>query len=177
LEAGITTDQLREVILTGYLFDGYPAALEGFRILSELALISRKESDAHLYNPENIALWRERGVKLCKMVYGAQYESLMKRVEAFAPELRDAMIVEGYGKVLSRPQLDIRLRELCVVTILAVKSRHRQLLSHTLGSLRLGVTIQQLHIAIKEAIENQPKEKIQQVYSTIELAIDTYNKT
>ena len=29
------------------------------------------------------------------------------------------MIVEGYGKVLSRPQLDLRRRELCIVAACA----------------------------------------------------------
>jgi alkylhydroperoxidase/carboxymuconolactone decarboxylase family protein YurZ len=91
------------------------------------------------YNPVNIESWRSRGATLCRKIYGRQYESLMQRVSRMAPELSDAMIVEGYGKVLSRTELDTGLRELCVVAILIVKNRPRQLLSHSLGALRLGV--------------------------------------
>lgn len=50
------------------------------------------------------------------------------------------MIVEGYGKVLSRPQLGTVERELCTVAALTVMSKERQLLSHIKGSLNIGAS-------------------------------------
>ncbi|MFC2150281.1 carboxymuconolactone decarboxylase family protein [Calditrichota bacterium] len=176
--------EIREVILTSYLFDGYPSALEGFRLLSDLELrhsCLRKSSEAHSqrlsgthsgetssdsaacdqvsppdrsklnYTPANLSLWRSRGVPLYRQIYGDQADKLQARVQAFAPELADAMLVEGYGKVLSRDALDIATRELCIVTMLAVKDKPRQLLSHALGALRVGATSERL-LAIPDHI-------------------------
>jgi len=144
LAAGATATQLREVIHTSYLFDGYPTALEGFRILGELTTVQRVPRGEFSYTGDSVKRWRARGERLSRKIYGPQFESLVERVRQMAPELADAMMVEGYGKVLSRPGLEPALRELCVVAILAAKNRPRQLLSHSLGALRLGVNPERL---------------------------------
>jgi len=48
------------------------------------------------------------------------------------------MVVEGYGKVLGRPQLDLATRELCIVALLAVLGAPRQLYSHLRGAMNAG---------------------------------------
>jgi 4-carboxymuconolactone decarboxylase len=48
------------------------------------------------------------------------------------------MIVEGYGKVLSRPGLDLPRRELCIVAACAHTGQDRQLHSHLRGALNAG---------------------------------------
>jgi 4-carboxymuconolactone decarboxylase len=50
------------------------------------------------------------------------------------------MIVEGYGKVLSRPQLELRIRELCIVAACAAAGQDRQLHSHLHGALHAGAS-------------------------------------
>ncbi len=161
-----------EVILTSYLFDGYPTALEGFRILTDLTGSVPENPPELIYTPDNITIWRERGIPLCRNIYGPQFEPLMKRVSQIAPELSDAMIVEGYGKVLAREGLEPRVRELCVVTILAVKYKPRQLLSHAIGALRLGATSDNLYTALNAAIEIAPPERIERSREVIENAIN-----
>jgi 4-carboxymuconolactone decarboxylase len=47
--------------------------------------------------------------------------------------------VDGYGKVLSRPGLDLRRRELCIVAACAAMGQDRQLHSHLRGALNVGV--------------------------------------
>jgi len=165
---------LREVILTSYLFDGYPTALEGFRILAELVNTSSPEKLEFEYSPENVTLWRRRGELLCRQIYGSQYESLIARVERIAPELADAMLVEGYGKVLARDQLPIQARELCIVAILAAKCKPRQLLSHALGALRLGASPEQLLNVLESAIECAPTRNIERAREIIKEAIDKF---
>ena len=49
------------------------------------------------------------------------------------------MITEGYGKVLSRPGLDLERRELCIVAACAATEQDRQLHSHLHGALNVGV--------------------------------------
>jgi len=50
------------------------------------------------------------------------------------------MVVEGYGKVLSRAALDLPRRELCIVAVCAVSGQDRQLHSHLLGALNVGAS-------------------------------------
>ena len=175
LKQGLTADEIREIILTSYLFDGYPTAVEGFRLIDKLAPSSSTDDGACFYSPENVAQWRQRGAALCQLIYGRQYETLMNRVQSFAPELKDAMLVEGYGKVLARPKLDIRLRELCVVAILAFKNRPRQLLSHLLGALRLKVPPQSIMQAILSQNEILPPHSIILFERVIDRALENYD--
>lgn len=175
LSAGVSPASIREIILTAYLFDGYPAALEGFRLLTAMTESPGKDAEDLVYTPEAVSRWRMRGNDLCRKVYGAQYDSLMERVRSFAPELSDSMIVEGYGKVLSRGGLDIVSRELSVVTILAVKNRPRQLLSHALGALRLGATPTLLRSTLEQIddmLDDSDKSAVEEI---IERAISAIN--
>ncbi len=120
--------------------------------MNEIAPSSNPEDGEFIYTPENIAEWRIRGDALCRKIYGPKFEPLIKRVSQFAAELKDAMIVEGYGKVLSRSQMDVKARELCVVAILAYKLKERQLLSHSIGALRLGAAPEELQTAYNCAL-------------------------
>jgi 4-carboxymuconolactone decarboxylase len=49
------------------------------------------------------------------------------------------MIMEGYGKVLSRPGLDLGRRELCIVAACVASGQDRQLHSHLHGAVNVGV--------------------------------------
>lgn len=152
LDVGVTAGMLREVIHTAYLFDGYPTALEGFRQLTVIAGVPNPPPSDVDYTPDSVKRWRSRGEKLCRQVYSAQFDKLTGLVREFAPELSDAMLVEGYGKVLSREGLDAKLRELVVVAILAAKNRPRQFLSHCLGALRLGATERELREIVESSV-------------------------
>jgi alkylhydroperoxidase/carboxymuconolactone decarboxylase family protein YurZ len=66
-----------------------------------------------------------------------------------SPDLADWMILEGYGKTLSRPGLDPADREYGVVAILTVTRMWRQLRSHAIGTVSVGGT----RAGVKEAIE------------------------
>ena len=48
------------------------------------------------------------------------------------------MITEGYGKVLSRPSLDLARRELCVIAACAAGGHERQLHAHLHGAVNVG---------------------------------------
>ncbi len=176
LDGGVSEAMLREVVLTAYLFDGYPAALEGFRVLSSITAAPRTGLGVG-YSPDEVSLWRKRGESLCRIIYGPQFERLTEHVLAIAPELADSMIVEGYGKVLSRDGLDSRLRELCVVAILAAKDRPRQLLSHCFGALRLGASESDLREALAAAAAVSPADNIAHSSAVLEDAFRRFDKS
>jgi len=173
LRDGVTSTELREVILTSYLFDGYPTAIEGFRILSGLVPLSAPSIAPYDYSPSNVELWRERGGTLCRTIYGDRFDTLISNSINNAPELLPAMIVEGYGKVLARPELPITERELVVVTILAVKDRKRQLESHIYGAVRVGVEQWQIDTLLTVLAKELPADTHQTTAQLFQRAIRT----
>ena len=84
------------------------------------------------------ALWRADGEATCAAVYGTMYERLRANIRELHPALDEWMITEGYGKVLSRPGLDLARRELCIVAACAARGQDRQLHSHLHGALNVG---------------------------------------
>ena len=87
--------------------------------------------------------WHEElkalGERTCALVYGSMYDRLRRNIRDLHPALDDWMIVEGYGKVLSRPGLDLGRRELCIVAACAASAQDRQLQSHLHGARNVGV--------------------------------------
>jgi 4-carboxymuconolactone decarboxylase len=65
---------------------------------------------------------------------------MIGRMRDYHPELADWILEEGYGRVLSRPVLSIRERELIVVAVLSALRLPLQLESHVRGALRVGAT-------------------------------------
>jgi len=133
---------VEEVILQSYLFAGFPrtlnAAREWRRISGLPAPAADTDADATL--PGSADAWRVRGEVTCEHVYGDMYDKLRVNIAKLHPALDHWMITDGYGKVLSRPGLDIVRRELCVVAICALAEQDRQLHSHLHGALNVGAT-------------------------------------
>jgi 4-carboxymuconolactone decarboxylase len=59
-------------------------------------------------------------------------------MRALHPAIDAWMIVEGYGKVLGRPGLDLPRRELCVIAACVAGGQDRQLVSHLHGAANVG---------------------------------------
>ena len=130
---------IEEVILQSYLFAGFPrtlnAAREWRRVSGRPAPVA--DDGARLDLAEE---WQRKGEKTCATVYGPFYERLRHNIRELHPALDAWMIVEGYGKVLSRPGLDLARRELCIVAACAASRQERQLHSHLHGALHAGAS-------------------------------------
>jgi 4-carboxymuconolactone decarboxylase len=155
---------IEEIILQSYLFAGFPRTLNAMRtwravsdraapLSGELAVDGSSVGVAAAVDDSDEALndaadgfagdletWRRRGEETCAIVYGDSYEKLRENIRSLHPALDDWMIVDGYGKVLSRPGVDLKTRELCVVAACAVSGQQRQLHSHLHGALNAGAT-------------------------------------
>lgn len=128
---------IEELILQTYLFAGFPRALNGMR---EWRRLQPDIAVAPSAVPEESL--RARGEETCATVYGAMYDKLRVNIRRLHPLLDEWMILEGYGKVLSRPDLDLPRRELCIVAACAAAGQDRQLQSHLHGALNAGVPAQ-----------------------------------
>lgn len=130
---------VEEIILQSYLFAGFPRTLNAMRTWRSVS--ERDASDAADGFAGDLDTWRTRGEETCAIVYGESYEKLRENIRALHPALDDWMIVDGYGKVLSRPGVDLKTRELCVVAACAVSGQQRQLHSHLHGALNAGASV------------------------------------
>jgi 4-carboxymuconolactone decarboxylase len=131
---------VEEIILQSYLFAGFPRALNAMRMWRVVSERPAPHTDPEAA-AEDFDLWRRRGADTCAIVYGKSYEKLRRNICDLHPALDEWMIVDGYGKVLSRPGVDLRTRELCVVAACAVSGQQRQLHSHLHGALNSGSTV------------------------------------
>lgn len=149
--------EVEEALLQSYLFLGFPAAIEGFRRWRAL----RPEPPAPA--PGDWEAWRERGEGVCATVYGEAYGRLRQNIQRFHPDLDRWMVIEGYGKVLGRPGLDLVVRELLIVATLVVEGppARRQLRSHLQGALNAGAEREQVDGVIRRAARFADPEGIE----------------
>ena len=157
--AAVPARWVEELVLQSYLFAGFPRALNAAREWRRW----EGEGDHRAVNPSpsrrtagtdetdgtggtgetyaSLYDWRVRGEATCGTVYGAMYEKLRGNIRQLHPQLDEWMIVEGYGKVLSREGLDLPRRELCIVAACVAAQQDRQLHSHLHGALNAGASV------------------------------------
>jgi 4-carboxymuconolactone decarboxylase len=164
--AGVVPDLwMEELLLQTYLFAGFPRALNAMREWRRLRPVV--PSTDHDREPDE---YREDGERTCAAVYGSMYERLRENIRALHPRLDDWMISEGYGKVLSRPGLDLQRRELCIVAACAASNQDRQLHSHLHGALNVGVSPNVLTAAlhaIADLLGDPRAENVRRLWSRV----------
>lgn len=133
---GVSIADLRETLLQTYLFAGFPRAINAFRILDEHPGGRAEPARRSTASRDR----RRRGERLCRRIYGRDYDAMIARMRRFHPDLAEWILEEGYGKVLSRPRLSPRIRELLVVSMLCAGGLWRQLPSHLRGALAVGAS-------------------------------------
>ena len=134
--AAVPPQAVYETALQSYLFVGFPRAIEALfavrPVLEDRGGIPRRAA------PRDPDAWERDGRALCRTVYGANFDRLLETMRSLSPDLADWMILEGYGKTLSRPSLAPLERELGVVAILTTTRMWRQLRSHAIGAVHVG---------------------------------------
>ena len=156
LSEKVRQSEIREAILETYLFAGYPRAINALAALqkesegmdSDTATASSEEASLS-EDPESL---EERGLRLMDLIYGRSLPSLLSNMKALDPDLARWIVREGYGKVLARPGLDVKARELCVVAILRVMDSVPQLEAHMKGAMNAGAGREEIDGALALAL-------------------------
>jgi alkylhydroperoxidase/carboxymuconolactone decarboxylase family protein YurZ len=131
-------EELYEVFLQTYLFAGFPAALESVRTLSKVFGHEERDAKSEAAIIAEYNSYLAQGALLYKKVYACNAQKVREEMLRLSPELAAWAMIEGYGKTLSRPQLDAKTRELCIVASLTQLGWERQLYSHILGARNVG---------------------------------------
>src|SRR6267142_7248828 len=140
-----------ELLLQSFLNVGYPLALVAFGVWRSVAG-PVKDPGEPIAHPE-WERWTTRGVEACGEVYGRTFHKLMLNLRALHPAIEPLVVVDAYGKILARPGLDSKRRELCTLAAIAIQNAPRQLHAHLRGALNTGSTREEVDavLAIVEA--------------------------
>ncbi|MGH7570469.1 MAG: carboxymuconolactone decarboxylase family protein [Gemmatimonadota bacterium] len=134
----LTAEDIDELLLQTYLFAGFPRTINAFYTWQSWAMRHGGRGEP-LTEPMQLESWRERGERLCRLIYGGNFEALQIRLARLHPELAAWTLVDGYGKVLSRPGPAADVREMAAVGALIALGERRQLASHLQGARHTGV--------------------------------------
>lgn len=137
-----------EVVLQTHLFAGFPRAINALATIHQVGVHTEDESWAE--EKKGPVSWHDQGAATCESVYGGVYGKLRKRMGQLHPVLDTLMLEHGYGRVLSRPGLSLRLRELCVIAVLVGQDVSPQLASHLRGAIRAGATAEEVSAVIAQ---------------------------
>jgi len=148
--AGVSSLWIEELLLQSMLVVGYPLALVAFGVWREIA--GPTADGGHPAEPlahEDWQAWADRGAAVCREVYGRAYHKLLLNLRGLHPALEDLVLVDAYGKVIGRPGLDLKRRELATVAAIAVLGTAQQLHSHLRGALNTGASVEQVEAVLE----------------------------
>src|SRR6266581_5784554 len=149
--AGVPVLWIEELLLQSLLVVGYPLALVAFGVWRKVSGPLPDHGSGH--DAEQLAhadweAWAERGAVVCRDVYGRAYHKLLVNLRTLHPALEDLVLVDAYGKVIGRPGLDLKRRELCTVAAVAVLGTADQLHSHLRGALNTGASSHEIEAVL-----------------------------
>ena len=143
-----------EILLQGYLFCGYPRAIESFFCVNEV-LVNKKKLELSkiksgtLVDSDSLL---KRGQTLSRIVHKDKHDKIKRKIDELCPDLSYLMIAEGYGHILCRDGLNSRLRELAIIATLTSLDAGRQLNSHIRGARNVGCVDLEIYEAIVTGI-------------------------
>src|SRR2546425_11973811 len=145
---------IEELLLQSMLVVGYPLALVAFGTWRGLGAPIVGDGAGAGAGAEDLAhadweAWAERGAVVCREVYGRAYQKLLLNLRALHPAVEDLVLVDAYGKVIGRPGLDLKRRELCTVATTAVLGTAEQLHSHLRGALNTGASGEEVEAVLE----------------------------
>ena len=155
--------------MQSYLFAGFPRALNAAREWRRISGLPAPSADTDP-RADDVGALTTDGETTCAVVYGPFYERLRSNIRSLHPALDAWMIAEGYGKVLSRPDLDLVRRELCIVAACALSGQDRQLHSHLHGALHAGASGAQVEgalDAINDLLSSVDRERYRLLWARV----------
>ena len=159
LEGGAPLEKVREAILQSYLFAGYPRVINALATLREVSGVDGGAPPVDFrLAADNAASWEADGQALIRRIYGSRYEKLLDTMVVLSDDLPRWMVLEGYGKVLSRPLLDSHTRELVAVGSLVPLRVPEQLRAHSRGALNVGAKPEEVRQTLRIASLLCPRE-------------------
>lgn len=174
MRAGASETEVKELLLQMTVYAGYPkistalpVVLKTFAELQQRgmpAANSQLDRSQQQQSERNEMRYR-RGVDALNRISKASGEAVVKSFEDIAPDLGRYILEFAYGDVFSRPNLDLKTRELATVsalTALGTTASELPLTVHVNGALNVGANRQEIVEAILHMLPYVGFVKVQQ---------------
>ena len=148
---GMERAGLEETLLQAILFYGFPRVVSAFGTLAHAWPTQRPPTGGALPAAEQA----QAGDGLFDAIYAENSEAVRDMLRSYHEELHGFVLGAAYGRILTRPGLTGRQRELLAVGALASLDQRPQLIAHARGALALGATETEVREALFVAGRDQ----------------------
>ena len=153
LNIGVTPVELREAIYQCAPFIGFPKTLNALGVLNEVfkerKITTPLKSTLTVSEDERY----ERGLAIQKPLYGDEIEKSMKGLpENMGADVARFLTEVCFGDFYTREGLDLKTRELLVISILVTTGNNVTLKSHIRGNIKVGNSKETVTAAIIQCL-------------------------
>lgn len=137
-----------ETLLQAVLFAGFPRVVTAFEVLAFAWPSATAPAGGALPRDQQVAAGRA----LFAAIYGRNEATVDAMLRGFHAEFHAFVLEAAYGRVLTRPGLEPRVRELLAIGMLAAQDQPRQFVGHARGALHFGATRTELREVLVTAL-------------------------
>ncbi|AIF50300.1 carboxymuconolactone decarboxylase family protein [Pelosinus sp. UFO1] len=162
LDAGLTVNEIKEVLVQMYAYTGFPRSLNGIStfmtVMEEREGKGIKDELGREANPLPAGKSSiERGTEIQTQLVGAPYKS---QLTFFAPQIDQFLKGHLFGDIFGRDILDFQSRELATISALSsMEGVNSQLQSHFNVGFNVGLTEMQMRSLISVLEANVGKKE------------------
>lgn len=155
LKAGLTINEIKEVLIQTYAYSGFPRSIRGLQTFMEVleerkakGIIDKPGIEASSINNENNKY--ERGKKILGELTGTPQPDNLSGYSAFAPTIDTFLKEHLFADIFERDLLSYAQRELVTISVIAAIGDAEPMLQGHFGiSLNVGWSQNQLEEFIK----------------------------
>ena len=137
--------------------------VEAYGVLAACGGLGTVEADEFLAEEDKPA----RGRQLFERIYEKDAGRVREMLRAGHPDFERWIEGHAYGRILSRPGLDPRMRELLAVAGLAALGQDRQMASHARGALRCAATPAEVNAVLETVADLIDPERLERARQVI----------
>lgn len=150
--AGHHRGDLEETLLQTVLFCGFPRVVTAFEQFAAAWPGAAATAGGEL----PLAARATAGRTLFDTIYGRNADSVDAMLRGLHPDFHTFVLDVAYGRILTRPHLTGRERELLAVGLLVAQEQVRQFAGHARGALHLGATQSELREVVVTTLGEVP---------------------
>ena len=147
----LNRDRFAETFLQAILFYGFPRVVSAFGIMKE-TWPNEQSPEGNTIDSDQAA---KAGRRLFDEIYGKNSSSVHRLLASYHAELHGFVLEAAYGRILSRPGLDPRVRELLACAALVTMGQIPQLIAHARGAIHFGASPMELRETLTSALRSE----------------------
>jgi alkylhydroperoxidase/carboxymuconolactone decarboxylase family protein YurZ len=158
LDAGLTVNEAKEILVQLYAYTGFPRSLNALNVLMNVTEARKQRGINDVAGKERVQPvpvgeeLRQLGIANQTKISGGPVQGPLFE---FAPTINQFLQTHLFGDIFARDNLDWQSRELATVGALAATPGvEAQLLSHMRASLRVGLSSEQLQQVVDTLRDN-----------------------